>query len=70
MFKNNLFGLKRTNKNGNEVWICTHKLCNASITMCGCSVIKTSSIKPDGSHEFQHHEKMAVNVYQCIHIDQ
>jgi hypothetical protein len=29
MFKNYLFGLKRTNKKGNEVWICTDKLCNA-----------------------------------------
>jgi len=66
MFKNYLFGLKRTNKNGNEIWICIHKLCNASITMREGLVVKTSSIKPDGSHEFQHQQKMDVNGYQCI----
>jgi hypothetical protein len=66
MFKNYLFRLKRTNKNGNEVWTCTRKLCNASITMHEGSIVKTSSIKPDGSHEFLHQEKLAVNIYQCI----
>ena len=33
MFKNYLFGLKRTNKNGNQIYICTHKMCNASIVL-------------------------------------
>ncbi|CAF3421432.1 unnamed protein product [Rotaria sp. Silwood1] len=66
MFKNYLFGLKRTNKNGNQIWICTHKLCNASIVMREGLIVKTSSIKSDGSHEFQHQRKLDANVYECI----
>jgi hypothetical protein len=66
MFKNYRFGLKRTNKNGDEVWICTHKLCNASITMREGSVVKTSSIKSDGSHELQHQAEMDLNVQMII----
>jgi hypothetical protein len=66
MYKNYLFRLKRTNKNGNEVWMCTHKLYNVSITMREGSIIKTFSIKSDGSPEFEHQEKMGINTYECI----
>ena len=65
-FKNYFLVLKRTKKNENEIWICTHKLCNASIMMHEGLVIKMSSIRSDGSHKFQHQQKMDVNVYECI----
>ncbi|CAF1335422.1 unnamed protein product [Rotaria sordida] len=29
-------------------------------------IVKTSSIKSDGSHEFQHQRKLDANVYECI----
>jgi hypothetical protein len=50
------------------VWICTHKLCNASIIIREGSIIKTSfsSIKQNGSHEYQHQPKMSLDVYECI----
>jgi hypothetical protein len=66
MFKNYHFGLKRTNKNETNIWICTQKLCNASITTNEYSIVKTSSIKSDGSHEYEHPAKMSLNVYECI----
>ncbi|CAF2566055.1 unnamed protein product [Rotaria sp. Silwood2] len=66
MFKNYHFGLKRTNKNGNKVWICTHKSCNASITTNECSILKTSSMKSDGRHDYEHSEKMSLHVYECM----
>ena len=53
MFKNYHFGLKRTNKCGTQMWICTHRSCNASITTREDFIVKTSSIKPDGTHDFQ-----------------
>ena len=43
-----------------------HKLCNATITTGECSIIKTSSIKSDGSYEYEHKPKMSLNVYECI----
>jgi hypothetical protein len=46
MYKNFLFGLKRKNKNENEFWMCTHKVCNASIVTHQNLIIRTSSIKP------------------------
>ncbi|CAF2812787.1 unnamed protein product [Rotaria sp. Silwood2] len=66
VFKNYHFGMKRKNKNGTEVWICTHKMCNASININESSIVKTSSIKPNGSHEFEHQAKMSLEVYECI----
>ncbi|CAF3513907.1 unnamed protein product [Rotaria socialis] len=66
VFKNYHFGMKRINKNGTQVWICTHKLCNAAINICNGSIVKTSSIKPDGSHEFEHQPKMSLDIYECI----
>ncbi len=50
------------------MWICTHKLCNASIIIREGSIIKTSfsSIKQNGSHEYQHQPKMSLDVYECI----
>jgi hypothetical protein len=66
MYKNFLFGWKRKNKNGSEFWICTHKVCNASIVTHQNVIIRTSSIKPDGRHEFEHDQKMDGCVYECI----
>ena len=66
MFKNYHFELRRTNINGTKIWFCTHKLRNATITTCECSIIKTSSIKSDGSHEYEHEPRMSLNVYECI----
>ncbi|CAF4228058.1 unnamed protein product, partial [Rotaria sordida] len=48
------------------MWICTHRSCNASITTREDSIVKTSSIKSDGTHEFQHPPKMDLKVYECI----
>ncbi len=45
MYKNFLFGLKRKNKNGSEFWICTHKVCNASIVTHQNLIIRTSSTR-------------------------
>jgi hypothetical protein len=66
MSKNYQFGLKRTNKNGSKIWHCTHKSCNASITKFDCSIVKTSSIKSDGNHEYQQppNEKVLIQVKQ------
>ncbi|CAF2191234.1 unnamed protein product [Rotaria magnacalcarata] len=33
---------------------------------CNGSIVKTSSIKPDGSHEFEHQPKMSLDIYECI----
>ncbi|CAF0795920.1 unnamed protein product [Rotaria sordida] len=66
VFKNYHFGLRRTKKDGSQVWICTHKLCNSTITIHEGAIIKTSLIKADGNHEFEHPQKMALNVYECI----
>ena len=66
IFKNYHFGLKRENKNGSKVWTCTNKLCKASIKTIECSIVKTTSVKPDGSHEYDHEAKMSFNVYSCI----
>jgi len=41
MFKNYLFELKRTNKNENQIQMCTYKLCNASIIIRESSIAKT-----------------------------
>ena len=41
-------------------------MCNATITTRECSIIKTSSIKSDGSHEYEHEPKLFLNVYECI----
>jgi len=57
MYKNFLFGLKRKNKNGSEFWMCTHKVCNASIVTHQNLIIRTSSIKAVGRHEFEHDQK-------------
>ena len=48
------------------MWICTHRSCNASITTHEDSIVKTSSIKPDGTHDFQHPPKMDLKVYERI----
>ena len=68
MFKNYHFGQRLTNKNGTKIWFCTHKLCNATITTGECSIIKTSSIKSDGSYKYEHKPKMSLNVYECIKL--
>lgn len=65
-FKNYHCGLRRTNKNGDEVWTCTHKLCNASIIIREGSITKTTSKKEDGSHELEHEQNMSLNMYECI----
>ena len=57
MNKNFLFRLKRKDENGSEFWICTHKVCNASIVTHQNLIIRTSSIKPDGHREFDTSEK-------------
>ncbi|CAF0831523.1 unnamed protein product [Rotaria sordida] len=66
MFKTRHFGLRRTKNNGSQVWICTPKLCNATITIYEYFIVKTWLIKADGNHEFEHQEKMSLNVYECI----
>jgi hypothetical protein len=66
MYKDYHFGLKRANKNGTKVWICTHKSCNASITTHESSIVKSSYIKSDENHEYEHPAKMSLNVYECI----
>ena len=42
-----------------------HKLCNATIATRECSIIKSSSIKSDGSDEYEHEPKMSLSVYKC-----
>ena len=66
MFKNYHFGLRRTNENGTKICFCTHQLCNATVTTRECSIIKTSYIKSDGNHEYEHEPKISLNVYKCI----
>ncbi len=69
MFKKFLSGLKRKNKNEPEFWICTHKVCNASIVMHQNLIIRTSSIKPDGRHEFEHDQKRLCSLcYRYIYV--
>ena len=41
-------------------------MCNAAITTREYSIIKTSSIKSDASHEYEHEPKTSLNVYECI----
>ena len=66
MFKNYHFGLKRANKCVTHMWICTHRSCNASIITLEDSIVKTSSIEQDGTHDFQHPPKIDLKVYECI----
>ena len=66
MLKNYHCGLKRTNMCGTPMWICTHRSCNTSITTREYSIVKASSIKLDGTHDFQHPPKMDLKVYECI----
>lgn len=66
IFKQYHFGLKRTNKNGSKLWVCTNKFSKASVKTLESSVVKITSIKPDGSHEYEHEPKRSFNVYNCI----
>ncbi|CAF1097947.1 unnamed protein product [Adineta steineri] len=65
-FKDYHFGYKRANKNGSKLWICTHEMCNAIVKTSDNSIVKTSFIKSDRKHEYEHPTKMALNVYDCI----
>ncbi|CAF4897831.1 unnamed protein product [Rotaria sp. Silwood1] len=58
------YTIKNPTTDGSQVWICTHKLCNVTITIHEGAIIKTSLIKADGNHEFEHLQKMALNVYE------
>ena len=66
IFKDYHFGLKRANKNGSKIWMCTNKLCKASIKTQESSIVKTTGIKADGSHDYEHQPKMSFNVYACV----
>ncbi len=56
----------RENKNETKIWICTHKSCNAfDYNRWIDSIVKTSSIKLNGNHEYEHPAKMSLNVYEC-----
>jgi len=33
LYEKYLFSLKRSNKNGSQYWVCTHKQCSASINI-------------------------------------
>lgn len=45
--------------------MCINKLCKASITTQESSIDKTTGIKADGSHDYEHQPKMSFNVYAC-----
>ena len=66
IFKDYHFGLKRTNKNGSKIWLCTNKLCKPSMKTQQSSIATTKGIQPDGSHDYQHEPKMSFSVYECL----
>jgi hypothetical protein len=66
LYEKYLFGLKRSNKNGSQYWVCTHKRCNASLTTLGSSIVKSFGVKSDGSHDVEHAPKCSIEVHECI----
>ena len=66
IFKSYRFEFKRENKNESYVRLRTNKLCKSSVKTTERSIVKTTSIKPDGSHEYDHEAKIFFNVYLCI----